>query len=173
MSTRSNLILTGFMGTGKSTVGRLVAEETGMDHVDTDDVIEERHGTIASIFATGGENRFQDLEREVAADLAGLERTVISTGGQTMLHEANVLTLGASGVVICLVAEPHQIYQRLMSDPTTRERPLLMGSDPRARITELLAQRAEGYARFPQVQTDGLTPHAAAQEVLDLWDRQR
>ncbi len=169
----TNLILTGFMGTGKSTIGRLIAEETGMELVDVDDVIEARFGTIASIFSAGGEVKFQELEREVAADLARLEQTVISTGGQTLLHEANIQTLGASGVVICLVADPDRIHQRLMADPGNRERPMLRGHEPRERIAELLAIRADGYSRFPQLAVDHLGPPEAARAVMELWDRLR
>src|SRR3546814_5648389 len=86
------------MGTGKSTVGRLVAERLGRDHVDTDALIETRHGPIAELFSTHGEDHFRRLERQVAAELAPRSGLVVSTGGRTMLDPENQATLGTTGV---------------------------------------------------------------------------
>ena len=163
---RANLILTGFMGTGKTTVGRLVAERLGFAFVDTDAIIEERHGPIASIFAERGEAAFREIERGLAQELAARSGLVISTGGRFMLDEANAEVLGGTGTVCCLVAEPEEIHRRVSADRSPTERPLLTGPDPRARIVELLAERAPLYARFPQVATDGRTPSEIADEVV-------
>lgn len=161
-----NIVLTGFMGTGKSTVGRRLARRLGRRFVDTDAIIEERHGPIPVIFAEHGEDRFRAIEREVAAELAGERGLVVATGGRLLLDPANVATLGASGAVVCLVASVEELEARLVGGAA--ERPLLQGSDPRARIEELLAERAAGYARFPQVATDGLGPDEVADAVLAL-----
>ena len=85
MSPDHNLILTGFMGTGKTTVGRLVARKLGREFVDTDLVIEERHGPIQEIFDRQGESAFRDIERTLAVELGQRKRLVIATGGRMLL----------------------------------------------------------------------------------------
>ena len=162
----ANIVLTGFMGTGKSTVGRLVAERLGRRFVDTDALIESRHGAIPRLFAEHGEDHFRRLERDVAAELAATSGLVVATGGRTMLDSANQATLGASGTVVCLAASVEQLVLRLQDE--AEDRPLLQGDDPAGRITALLAEREAGYARFPQVVTDGRTPAEVAEAVIAL-----
>lgn len=162
----ANIVLTGFMGTGKSTVGRVVAERLGRRFVDTDALIESRHGPIPRLFAEHGEDHFRRLEREVAAELAAASGLVVATGGRTMLDPANQATLGASGTVVCLAASVEQLVLRLQDE--AGDRPLLEGDDPAGRITALLAEREAGYARFPQVATDGRTPAEVADAVIAL-----
>lgn len=164
----TNVVLTGFMGTGKTTVGRLVAERLGHDFVDTDVVIEERHGPIPTIFAEQGEAAFREIERNLARELAARTGIVISTGGRMMLDPANAEALGATGRVYCLVADPDEILRRVTTDPSHIERPLLAGPDPRARILELLAERTPLYRRFPQVDTGGRPPAEIADEIVAL-----
>jgi shikimate kinase len=163
-----NIILTGFMGTGKTTVGRLVAERLGYTFVDTDAIIEERHGPIALIFAERGEDAFREIERGVAAELAGRSGLVVSTGGRMMLDDVNAVALGRTGTVYCLVADPDEIHRRVSSDGSLGERPLLAGPDPRGRIVELLTDRGPGYGRFPQIETGGRSPDEIADEVAQL-----
>ncbi len=163
-----NVVLTGFMATGKSTVGRLVASRLRYAFVDTDRVIEERHGPIAQIFADGGEDRFRALEREVAQELAGLRSLVIATGGGLMLDAVSSHALSASGIVVALHASPEVIYRRVGGPRAGERRPLLAGPDPLGRITDLLAQRDEVYGRFPQVVTDDRHPAAIADEIVAL-----
>lgn len=163
---RGNIVLTGFMGTGKSTVGRLVADRLECRFVDTDALIEQRHGPIPEIFATHGEAHFRRLERELAAELAAEDGLVVSTGGRTMLDPANQHSLGASGAVVCLVASVQELVHRLQDEAGNR--PLLRGADPAERIAALLRERADGYARFPQVDTDGRTPSDVADAVIAL-----
>jgi shikimate kinase len=161
-----NIVLTGFMGTGKSTVGRRLAARLGRPFVDTDAVIEARHGPIPAIFAEHGEARFRELERELAVHLGAQRRLVVATGGRLLLDPANEAALGATGVIVCLVASVDELVARLADEAD--ERPLLRGGDPAERIAELLAERAPGYGRFPQVRTDGLTPDEVADAVLAL-----
>ena len=98
-----NIILTGFMGTGKTTVGRLLAERLGREFVDTDDLIVARAGRpIADIFNDDGETRFREWEAQVAGELAGRRGLVIATGGRLMLDPDNAAALGATGPVLCL-----------------------------------------------------------------------
>ena len=158
------IVLTGFMGTGKSTVGRIVAERLSRRFVDTDSLIESRHGPIAAIFAQHGEERFRALEREVAAQLAEERGLVVSTGGRTMLDPENRATLGGSGVVVCLTASVDELVARLRHEAD--QRPLLRDGDPAERIAALLAERAAGYAAFTQVPTDGRTPEDVAGSVI-------
>lgn len=162
----ANIVLTGFMGTGKSTVGRLVADRLGRRFVDTDALIESRHGPIPELFAEHGEDRFRELEREVAAELATQSGLVVSTGGRTMLDPANEAALGSTGVVVCLSASVEALVHRLRDG--AEHRPLLRDREPAERIAELLAERAAGYGRFPQVLTDGRTPDQVADAVIAL-----
>jgi shikimate kinase len=160
------VVLTGFMGTGKSTVARLVAEHLGLDHVDTDTLIEERHGPIERIFATRGEEAFRTLEREVASELAGRTGLVVSTGGAMMLDPTNRATLGAGATLVCLVASAAEISRRVQADDV--ERPLLAGPNSIARISELLTERESTYARFTQIETEGRSPEEIAADIVAI-----
>jgi shikimate kinase len=160
---RRNVVLTGFMGTGKTTIGRMLAAELGYEFVDTDRVIEERHGAIADIFARAGEAAFRDLERKLAAELGERHGLVVSTGGRMVLDPSNAEALGRHGVIVCLTARADTILTRISSGRTRR--PLLDVVDPLARIVELLGERAEGYARFPQFSTDDVHPSAVAHRI--------
>ena len=162
---RPNVVLTGFMGTGKTTVGRLLAHRLQYEFVDTDVLIEARGETIAEIFRSRGEDAFREIEHALAADLAARRGLVVSTGGRMMLDPRNDASLGRSGRVFCLVASPDAILARVHRDDPRRERPLLSVGDPRARIVELLAERAAGYARFEQVETDGREPGAVVDDI--------
>jgi shikimate kinase len=152
---KQNVVLTGFMGVGKTTIGRLLAEQLGYAFVDTDALIEMRTGrSIPAIFAESGEGAFRALEREVALELGGEEGLVIATGGRLMLDPVNAAALTENGRVFCLTAAPEEILARLSAD-SSNERPLLSGDDPARRIAELLAARQAAYEQFEQVATDG------------------
>ena len=152
-----NVVLTGFMGTGKTTVGRVLAQRLGRPFVDTDALIEERHGPIPEIFAELGEDRFRELERAVATELSAQRGLVVSTGGRMLLDPVNAAALQSSGLVVCLVAPAEEILRRV-SAVGVEDRPLLHVADPRARIIELLEERQSGYAAFPQVATVDVHP---------------
>jgi 3-dehydroquinate synthase len=160
-----NVVLTGFMGTGKTTVGRLLADDLGFEFVDTDQLIEQRHGPIPDVFARRGEEGFRDIERSIAAELATKTGLVISTGGRMMLDPANVRALSANGRVFCLVATPEEVFERVTNDPSRVERPLLQVPDPRQRIVELMSERDRQYRRFPQLVTDAMTPQDVARDL--------
>ena len=148
------------MGTGKTTVGRLLADLLDYEFVDTDQLIEQRHGAIETIFRERGEGAFRSLERDLATELARRDRLVISTGGRMLLDSQNAATLQAHARVFCLTASAETIAARVLNGPV---RPLLAGPDPLARIRELLAERAAGYAAFEQVPTDSLSAAEIAQ----------
>ncbi len=158
------------MGTGKSTVGKLLAALLGYDFVDTDAVIEERFGPIPEIFATHGEAAFRAREAEVALELSDRDGLVIGTGGGLMLQEASAQALDRTGAVFCLVASVDTIVARITHDMTTGavDRPLLAGDDSRQKVADLLKQRAGAYGRFTQVDTERRTAAEVAAEIAQL-----
>jgi shikimate kinase len=138
-----NLALIGFMGTGKSCVGRLTAEALHFTFLDTDHVIEERAGkTITKIFEEEGETVFRDWERRLVEELAGRTKTVIATGGGLPVREANLASLKSHALVVCLWASPETILERVRGHT---HRPLLNESDPLAKIRQLLEVRGPYY----------------------------
>ena len=167
--TRTNIVLTGFMGTGKSTVGRLIAKQLAYDFVDTDEWIEVENGrSVADIFREAGEATFRQLERTAALTFAKTDGMVIATGGRLMLDEVNAAALMENGRVFCLVADPEEIVKRVSGG---EKRPLLNVPDPVTRIQELLDQRRDGYGRFPQIVTTGKTPAQVAQEIIEAMEK--
>ena len=166
--TKPNIIITGFMGTGKTTLGKRLAKALGYDFVDTDELIVARSGqTVEEIFHKQGEAVFREMEAAIAKELGDKEGLVISTGGRTMLDPTNAAALSKKGRVFCLVATPEEIMGRLAKDPDIG-RPLLEGPNPMERIVELLAERQEGYARFPQLVTSGKSPEELVNIVLEI-----
>lgn len=149
-----NIVLTGFMGTGKTAVGRRLATMTGRTFVDLDAEIIAKHGDISDMFAHGGEERFRAAEREVVAETAPKRNQVIATGGGTMLDQDNVVAfLGAE--VFTLTADPEEIHQRVLADGIA-SRPLLADSeDVPATIATMLDERKDAYGKFTAVDTTG------------------
>jgi 3-dehydroquinate synthase len=172
MHPEHNLVLTGFMATGKTTVGHQLAQKLGMEFVDTDALIESRHGPISRIFSESGEETFRTIEREVALELGSKTGLVIATGGRMILDPENFKALSSNGRIFCLVATPEEIHHRVINDETRRDRPLLQVEDPQQRIIELMSERQDDYGRFPQLVTDHAGPSAIAEEVAQLWSSQ-
>jgi shikimate kinase len=166
-STKPNVILTGFMATGKTTIGRLLADRLVYEFVDTDHIIEDRCGqTIADIFHEKGEVVFRSMEADVARELGDKQGLVIATGGGMLLDPDNVAALNSQGRIFCLQAAPEAILERATRDET--ERPLLRGSTPMVRIMELMQERQPVYRQFTQVDTTGKTPLELASEIMAL-----
>ena len=169
-----NIILVGFMASGKSHVGRIVSDSTGMPLVDADSEIVQRAGkSIEQIFADEGEAAFRALEREVVLDLCGGSGRIISAGGGAFVDPDNRRVMLAGGTVFCLQAQPETIYQRLKADNDSGQavRPLLAGPDPLGRIRELLAERAEAYGQAHHcIETDTLTPEGVAERVVRIME---
>lgn len=173
----TNLILAGFMATGKSTVGRLCAQALGFEFVDTDAEIERREGmSVPHIFERCGELYFRQRESELAHELAQRRSLVVATGGGMMMNDANRAALLAGGICVNLTASPEVIAQRV-GDDAALHRPMLRSDsamDPRQgvreRIRQLLRERAPKYAELHyHVDTTDLTTTQVADRVLALY----
>ena len=174
MNDHPNLVLIGFMGAGKSTIGRRCALRLGYQFRDSDTVIEQRHKkSIPEIFAGEGEAKFREWECEVVHDLARCSNMVIATGGGIVLNSSNVARLRRSGIVVLLSAHADEIIARCMSRNT---RPLLMTTDvdPVQRIVSMLEIRNPLYeaAANITVDTTGLDREEAVERVLNEFNSQ-
>jgi len=160
-----NLALIGFMGTGKSTVGWLVAGQLHFDYLDTDEMIQTRTGrTITDIFEKDGEPAFRKLEQQLVEELAARKRTVISTGGGLPTLAANLANLKTHALVVCLWASPEKIWERVRNQT---HRPLLSGPNPQLKIRELLAAREPFYRQADVlINTDLRSAREVAQQVF-------
>ncbi len=138
-----NLALIGFMGTGKSSVGRQLAHLLNFRFIDTDELIEEQAGRkISAIFTEEGETRFREYEREVVAEISSLRHCVISTGGGLGANESNLASLKSHAMVFCLWASAESIWERVRNQD---HRPLLRKPDPLKEIERLLTEREPTY----------------------------
>ncbi|MCX7668807.1 MAG: 3-dehydroquinate synthase [Anaerolineae bacterium] len=162
-----NIILTGFMGTGKTSIGREVAARLGRPFVDLDDLIVARAGkSIPAIFAEDGEAAFRALEAALCREMAAPSGIVLAVGGGAVVSEANRQALAAGGMLICLDAPPETILERVGQDAN---RPMLAAADRLARIRELLDRRAAAYAAIPiHLDTAHLSIAAAAERVMGI-----
>jgi shikimate kinase len=162
-----NLVLIGFMGCGKSSVGRRLAVLTGHRFLDTDDlVVQTEDRSISEIFAAEGEAYFRDVEQRVLADSVGLCGVVLSTGGGAILRPENRATLRRIGVVAWLDADPDILFERASR---SGRRPLLQTENPRQAFDDLLAARREIYTETADFRLDStaLGHDEAAQMLLD------
>jgi shikimate kinase len=163
-----NLALIGFMGTGKTSVGRLVAEHLHFEFVDTDELIQNHTGrTIADIFAQDGEAAFRAWERQVILELAQNRQTLISTGGGLPTNPANLEALKKHALVVCLWASAEKIWERVSHQSHL---PLLNDPDPRKKINELLAVRDPFYRQADVlVNTDLRSMREVAHQVTHQY----
>ncbi|HZY43039.1 MAG TPA: 3-dehydroquinate synthase [Anaerolineae bacterium] len=163
-----NLILTGFMGTGKTTVGRAIAERLKRTFVDTDAWIEERAGkSVAAIFAEDGEDRFRAWEAEACAAFSEPQELIIATGGWTLGPVRNRELMEQGGRIICLTTTPEKVMERLSA---AADRPLLAGDDRGAKVRELLKQREPVYRSFAwQVNTTEMSTAEVMLHVMALY----
>jgi len=144
-----NIILIGMMGSGKTTVGKLLAKQMGKAFIDSDEEIQRRTGvTIPHIFDVEGETGFRQRESAVLEDLAERNDLVLATGGGAILSSHNRSVLKASGTVIYLKSGVHDLWQRTRHDTN---RPLLQTADPRAKLQELFEQRDPLYAEIADI----------------------
>lgn len=138
-----NIILTGFMGVGKTSVGTRLAKDLGYTFVDTDEIIEADEQTaISEIFATRGEPYFRDVEARVVRRVMEGEGQVISTGGGAVIRDENREAFRTGGLTVCLTGRPEVIFDRIKRET---HRPLLQVGDPLAKIRELLESREACY----------------------------
>ena len=147
---KNNIVLIGFMGTGKTEVGRLLAERLGKDFIEVDELIEQRAGkTIPEIFQQEGEIAFRELEIEATREAAERKNAVIACGGGVVLNQISIDRLRKRGVIIYLTASPETILQRTVSDKG--ERPLLVAEDKESRVKKLLNYRQPFYERAADI----------------------
>ncbi len=163
----TNVVLTGFMASGKTAIGRRLARRLGWDFLDTDSLIEEQQGmSVSEIFAAHGEAEFRRLERELVGSLAPERPTVIATGGGTFVHGANRRALGRLGVVVCLASSFETLVERATR---STKRPLAAGPEARDRLAALLDERMPSYRKADVlVETDHLTLDQATARVLSM-----
>jgi len=168
----TNLVITGFSGTGKSMVAKEAARRLDWNFLDTDDEIVKRTGKpIADIFRQNGEARFRELEREMVRKACQQRQTVIAVGGGAIVDPQNYELLARTGLIICLEAKPETIYERLFREaadsPETEVRPLLTTDNPLEHIRQLKASRQPYYANVDwTIHTDSLSISEVAREVV-------
>ncbi len=167
-----NIVLVGFMGTGKTSVGQKLAERLEMPMIDTDHIIGENSGMdIPDIFARYGETYFRDLESAAVCQAANLENHIISTGGGVVLRESNLEMLKRNGVVFCLTATPEEIWRRVGSET---HRPLLQAPNPLGKIEQMLTERCPFYARADHnLPTTGLSIEAVTDKIVAIFQQTR
>lgn len=140
-----NIVLIGFMGAGKTSVSKKLAQRLGRTCVSTDEVIEEREQrSISTIFIESGEAYFRKIEMKVVAEFASKPNLVIDCGGGVVLHDENIDRLRRKGIIIYIRLSPAVVCERIKE---TRDRPLLEVADSLVKITALLAQRASCYEK--------------------------
>ncbi|MBI2265592.1 MAG: shikimate kinase [Armatimonadetes bacterium] len=160
-----HIILTGFMGSGKSAIGRILAERLKRPFLDMDSEIEKRCSlTVSEIFEKLGEETFRDEEAKLVRELCRKRGWIIATGGGTLLRPENRHALEKSGRIICLFASEEELIRRLKGG---EGRPLLFEKGVENRAKELLAERSQIYQQVPwKIDTTGLTSAQAAEKIL-------
>ncbi|MDD5447915.1 MAG: shikimate kinase [Actinomycetota bacterium] len=165
---KENIVLSGFMGSGKTSVGNELSHLTGMPFLDTDALIEEEAGERVHQIFSKGEEEFRALEREKIEEVCRERGVVVAVGGGAVLEPLNVRRLKEGGIIYYLEVSAEEAIKRVPADGT---RPLF---DP-AKAEELLKERKPAYARAADVivKTDGRTPLEVALEVLGDWKRRK
>lgn len=165
MSKKENIILCGFMGCGKTTVGKLLAKDMGMTFVDLDIYIEEKQNmTVSQIFEKYGESYFRQLEHKASVELSNLQGKVIATGGGTLTFKENTDVLKKSGKIILINPSLENISKRLEGDTT---RPLLAKPDKEKVMKELYEKRLPLYQAVADITVDGnYPPKTVCQNII-------
>lgn len=167
MNEKRNVIICGFMGTGKSVVGRAVSLALGFDFVDTDSLVENRCGkTIAEIFREEGEGYFRDREKEILSQMP-VHNTVIAAGGGMIIDRENYRRLSGLGLMVLLTASVETICRRIGNDGS---RPLLSGEDLEEKVEELLSQRQPVYDMIGfRINTDRMNVSGVCDAVTKIY----
>ncbi len=164
---RKNIVITGFMGTGKSVVAKELARKLKMEFIDMDQIIEERQElTISDIFARYGENYFREQENKLVKELSQKENMVIATGGGTLISSDNNRILSQKGKIICLYADSQTIYNRVKRK---NNRPLLKGENVLSEINRLLEERKRIYNNIKwKIDTTNLNIQEVTDKIIAL-----
>lgn len=162
-----NIVLVGFMGSGKTTIATTLANRLKMHYVSIDDIIEKKEKrTINEIFTKDGEEHFRDIESKVIREVSDMENVVIDAGGGAVLREKNMENLKSRGVVICLTADDETIMARTQK---YKHRPLLNVEDPKRKIRDLLAKRAPFYAKADHtIDTGKFTINQVVERIIEI-----
>lgn len=170
MKKKPNIIITGFMGTGKTTVGKIISNKLNFIFLDIDELIEKTTGMkISEIFKKFGEKRFRDIETEMVKVVTKKRGQVISTGGGVVLREENLHHLKKSGIIFCLTASPNTIFERTKG---CKDRPLLQVNNPQDKIKELMNERRPFYEKADIIiDTEGLSASEVAERVIKEYER--
>lgn len=161
-----NIYLIGFMGTGKSTVGNVLATKLGVKCIEMDELIEKQQQmAITEVFDTYGEAHFRDLETELLHSFTGEEGLVVSCGGGSVLRDENAAAMKQNGCIVLLTASPETVYERVRY---STNRPVLNGHMNVADIRELMERRRARYEEVADVcvATDGKTAETICMEIL-------
>jgi shikimate kinase len=173
MTTRERVYLIGPRGSGKTTVGRLLANRLGWEFVDADQQLEARAGqSIAEIFASEGEVGFRSREAELLGELTGRENHVIACGGGVVLRPENRARLRTGGFCIYLTGDSPTLFGRIACDPATADRrPALTGLPGALEIEQILREREPLYREVAHlsVATDGRSPADVVSDILSAW----
>lgn len=160
-----NIVLVGFMGTGKTVTGRALAAKLGREFLELDEIIENKEGiSVREIFERKGEPYFRKIEQEAVKESAGRDGVVISAGGGAIIDKKNLENLKKNGLIVCLDASPGVILDRTKD---LDSRPLLNVLNPEEQIKELLKKRASYYRKADfHVDTDGLSAEEVADKII-------
>lgn len=164
----NNIILVGFMGTGKTAVGKSLAGKIGFKFVDTDLMVEaEAKKSIPDIFRLEGEAAFRKYEAEAIKRISHLKNYVIATGGGAVMMDENIANMKRAGMVVCLTATPDVIFERTQSNDY---RPLLQTREPLKKILSLLKIREPQYQKADYtIDTSKMSVDAVVQTIISLW----
>jgi len=163
-----NLVLFGFMGTGKSLIASKLQQILNLEILDMDHLIEQRaQKSIDRIFAENGEPYFRELEKNISTELSERRDLIISTGGGVVLNEQNIRNLTKNGVCFCLNALPETIFNRIKNET---HRPLLKTDNPLGSIKSILNSRESCYAKVQfQIDTNNKNPDEICSEIVDIY----
>ncbi|MFN2366109.1 MAG: shikimate kinase [Desulfurivibrionaceae bacterium] len=165
---QKKIILTGYRATGKSSVGRLLAERLQVGFIDMDEVLTARHGEISELVRERGWAYFRAREKELLEELVARREAVISTGGGAVLHREVWQKLKETGLVVWLNADPETIGARLAADAVSdSQRPSLTGSDIKAEAAKVLAEREPLYREGSHLRVDATRPLAEVVEKIE------
>lgn len=170
MQMKKNIALVGFMGAGKTVVGKALSRQLGMIFIDSDDaIVEKEHRAISDIFAKDGEPYFRKVEKEVIKEISQRDGLIIACGGGVVLDKENMSNLKRNGLVVYLQATAEVIFERTKS---YAHRPLLNVEDPQREIVKILEQRLPFYSQADYaVDTSDLTIEEVVNKILEIIKR--